>query len=324
MYQSKSFFHKQNDKASLLKIKFIEHFTAWYTYLIFFIIILALYGLFALIVWVIDPSACEKTNQPNEIFLGWQFITNRWVNSSIGFGFAFSFTFLTIFDIVTHCKRKKGCFCRDFYFKEDPYLFRFEVIFFYLCAPFNVFIVTINSLFHLFQLETEILVLTIFFDLLPNFVLACIINLFPLSVTMVKSLCKCMKKKEKVDNDSIVTLLSNPDLHDSFKDFAKSEWSVENVLLYDDIINFEKSMTLEDAKKIISNYLEKGAPLEVNITRKEADIVIKKMNDGELTSELFSDIKQTTLINLGDTYARYIFSDDYITWEFKNKMKENI
>lgn len=303
----------------------MEHFTSWYTYLAFFIIILAIYGVFVMIIWLIDPPACYAFARKEFELLSWQFITNRWVNSAVGVAFGISFTFLTVFDIITHWRRKKKCSCKEFYFKEDPYLFRLEVIFYFLLAPLNIIMASVNSALLIRYYNSQVVVLTIFLDLFPNLLLALVIDLFPLGITIYRILRDCCCKKNKdINLDGILTILSNSDLHDSFKDFAKSEWSVENVLLFDDIINFEKSKSLDDANKIIANYLEKGAPLEVNVTRKEADEVIQKVKDGEINSDLFSTIKQTTILNLGDTYARFIFSDEYLTWEFKNKMKNNL
>lgn len=324
---SKTFFNSSQSKWKTCKIKTLQHFISWYTYLIFFIVLLIIYFIIVMIIWLsFNPSYCTNLYIPNDPFVPVPFLINRFVNLGILIVFSILFAIISCIDPYLNCSRT-GTWkerTKKFFLKDDPFCFRLEVAFYYAFAPINGILIFIVSILFLINTGGGTTVSVIVMDLFPNFILMLIIVWFPLTITITKYLKEKFQKYKGSSSDEVTMTLKNPELHDLLKEFAKSEWSVENVLVYDDIVEYEKEISKEKASNIIYQYLTSGAPLQVNLPKREIDPIIEKMNKDEIDIHLFEGIKQTLIQNLMDTYSRFIYSSDYESYITKvqtmNKM----
>jgi hypothetical protein len=115
-----------------------------------------------------------------------------------------------------------------------------------------------------------------------------------------------------------------------FKDFTSKEFSVENVLCYDDIQTYQSKDTFEARYKqavlIFDSYLERNSVNEVNIPRKfienaRESVKIYAANPAASTmdSTLFDSIMQQIVVNLTDSYMRMYYSDAWQELRAKRK-----
>eukprot|EP01080_Neovahlkampfia_damariscottae_P008649 gene8649-596_t len=100
--------------------------------------------------------------------------------------------------------------------------------------------------------------------------------------------------------------------------FSETEWSLENLLIYEDILKYEKLLPNERrefATLIYNTYMNgEASKLEVNLPGKISRELKDKIDDldVELKSDLFDDIIYVAKDNLEDTFARFIISDEYL------------
>jgi hypothetical protein len=140
---------------------------------------------------------------------------------------------------------------------------------------------------------------------------------FVLFMTILLFFIRCFRKKPK--GYLIEKLLENSEFHDLFKEFAKSEWSTENLSCYDDLIDFEKSPSLEKLNPMIELYFNgASSELEVNIPGALIAALKEKMNRGEISSNMLEEIKNAVVGNLLDTQSRFIWTSGYKQFIFKN------
>jgi hypothetical protein len=123
-------------------------------------------------------------------------------------------------------------------------------------------------------------------------------------ITIIK--LKCVKKEPHMD--ALLVVLEDPMLKEEFKTFTKNEFSLENLLCYEDILLFEK-LTSEDERKLKAEeiktlYLTGESLREVNI--RNAKNLVEIIENGEITDDLFQFAKNELITNMVDTYSRFI------------------
>jgi hypothetical protein len=124
-----------------------------------------------------------------------------------------------------------------------------------------------------------------------------------------------------------------------FKAFAVSEYSIENLLLYEEVLKYtamkdkyihKVSEQLELAKHIVNYYLLDSSPMQVNIQQKLANNAMQAIEDfekeekGDLDSvfdEIISDVKKNCL---NDTFARFLSSKHKSDYDLSVKQNKAI
>jgi hypothetical protein len=123
------------------------------------------------------------------------------------------------------------------------------------------------------------------------------------------------KKEEKKTHLDLNTILENPNYLKYFKTFATNEFSVENVIFYEECVLYksiqdEESRT-KHADKMIETFFATDSIYEINTSRTYIEAV-KDARKIECTENIFDgilfSIKNT---NLSDTHQRFVFSGLY-------------
>jgi hypothetical protein len=222
---------------------------------------------------------------------------------------------LFIIDIVSNLKRifSKCGICKLFW-KYDAYYFRSELYIFGLGVSATLYVaVTMFQTIYLDQPYLLILLAGFFLDSSVFFFQSG----FVLLMTILQFFIRCFRKKPK--GFLIEKLLENSEFHDLFKEFAKSEWSTENLSCYDDLIEFEKSPSIEKLNPMMELYFNGAiSELEVNVQGALLVAVKEKINRGEITNNMFEEIKSVVVSNLLDTQSRFIWTSDYKQFIFRN------
>jgi hypothetical protein len=180
--------------------------------------------------------------------------------------------------------------------KHDVYMFRYQYTMLFIVVgitPFTFFNLIGYLEYSIAIAELLLKFLSIFFQVVILYILT-FINL------------KCVKKEPQMD--ALLLVLEDPMLREEFKTFTKNEFSLENLLCYDDILLYEK-LTSEDERKskaeeIKTLYLTGESLREVNI--RNAASLVKKIEEGNISDELFSPTKNELMANMVDTYSRFI------------------
>jgi hypothetical protein len=118
--------------------------------------------------------------------------------------------------------------------------------------------------------------------------------------------------------DNISTLIGNPLVKRGFKIFCEKEWSIENLLLFDEIEGIQKlktnSQKISKIKEICYVYFSKESELEVNVdylTREKIMKNLSEINEEKNLDTFFEDLENIIKRNLRDSMNRYLFSDEF-------------
>jgi hypothetical protein len=113
-----------------------------------------------------------------------------------------------------------------------------------------------------------------------------------------------------------------------FITFSRKEWSLENVLLYEDLLKFKKISSKEKSKEyaqiIYERYLEINSNLEVNIDEALRFEVLKKIKNDQIDSTIFDSIQFALQLNLLDTFSRLKEETNYKRFENNFKIEKDL
>lgn len=204
----------------------------------------------------------------------------------------------------------------DYFIKEDPFHFRLEfwiwiplTFIFFICntVATDLFIVTANRVPPVaFYTLTQICIMMYMFGS------SLIVTLF----WVIRDLCFGKQEKEEIN-----LILEDDYGREIFSNFAKQEWSIENISIYDDIQDFfkEKNPVQRQLKatNIYYNYLNgQESKLEVNINKNLCVIFKNRIDsDPDIPDDVFGPILQAVKINLADTYSRLRLRADFKNWK---------
>ena len=218
----------------------------------------------------------------------------------------------------------------DFYIKSDPYFFRLEQIFaffvfvLYIVFEFFNFIILITGKENPFYFYFAKYFVTIGRSFV-TYAFAFFQAILPLIITILIEIYKYIKSKRKIvqkQEIDIDVFLKEDDLFDMFLEFAKDEWSQENVLAYRDIKKFKRLNSIDKRKhhavKVYHNYFNGAqSPLEVNIDTKSCndlrDLILQKQKFED--DEMFEDIERTVKINIRDTWSRFVMTSKFTNYQ---------
>jgi hypothetical protein len=118
--------------------------------------------------------------------------------------------------------------------------------------------------------------------------------------------------------DNIYVLISNPIVNKEFRLYCEKEWSLENLLLFEEIDEIPRlksdSKKIEKIKTICESYFSKDSEKEVNIDFETRNILVEKLENIELNSnlnEFFNEVEKVIKRNLRDSMNRFLFSEEF-------------
>jgi hypothetical protein len=219
---------------------------------------------------------------------------------------------LLMFDLIMNIKDIACCRCKNYFFHNDPFHFRIEMILIVICSPLPViwafvpFPMTLRSILADFQ------ILIIIF--LSGFI-ALIITIYKKIILLFH------KKNSKHQFNFIETILEDENLLEIFQTFCEGEWSTENILLKIGIHEYKQKGTKERealAIEMKQNFLIINlSPLEVNVPSR----VLKRLVDhiekpgAEFTDDLFNEVETYINENLSDTIGRFFISAEFYSFK---------
>lgn len=233
-----------------------------------------------------------------------------------------------IFDMWQNRNLKGNLY--KYFVVHDVFKYRLEI---YSIIIFGLGQSLLTALRKVMDSTTNYSIFTVFFYL---FVSAS--SVFPLVLTIIWEIRKRLasksdsEKNQMDEKNAFFILLNDPTGKELFVDFAKMEWSVENIMILDDIHKYKSLFKtkktpraslssnaigdLEKAKQIAQSiydtYLNTGnATFEVNIDRGTCLEVLKDIQNDAITDHLFDQVEDVVMVNLIDTYLRFKASSAY-------------
>lgn len=290
------FFQKNKPTSMNYRFQFLKYMGKFYVFAPLFFIFYIFYVIVIVIVYFI-----EITIKINIVGLTTILITLfLFLTSSI----------IYLYDLVKNFNSFKTCKA----YTDDNLFWRIE---FYVLGAINYLIffvgITVCLYFIIFN-PNGLYLLFLFAMTIFHHEMLFSNTLFLLFITIFKVFLSCFKKK-KLESE-LVQILDNETSKEYFIQFAKSEFSIENVLCYYDLKKYQNE-TKEDiratlAQEIYDNYLKgTSSELEVNLITSSCRKVEHLIQLKSFNPDLFQEIYTQIISNLSDTYHRFIFSDSY-------------
>jgi hypothetical protein len=246
-----------------------------------------------------------------------------------------------LISVIAYIK-EKGCSIKRFFITDDPFGFRIEQIIVLIVLTFTMILslvpmsaylidrkMVVNDI-DVYSLEVELV--TIFLHVcvfLVEFVLlasSCGVGLIVSIVSMIKK-----RFETKVFDNEFIAFISTKDGMKIFKEFAKSEWSSENVLFYEEVMKYQQIKKYKAAKKLANqikeNFIENGSALEVNLSGETRKLTKKRIEQFELQRRhskfniIFDEALKETKRNMRDTFARIRNSAQFKWWTHLTNVK---
>eukprot|EP01080_Neovahlkampfia_damariscottae_P002023 gene2023-1530_t len=217
----------------------------------------------------------------------------------IFFGWLLTTVFM-ILDVIFFIK-EEGCSIKNFYFEDDPYGFRIEQLVGFVVLGAMLGIVTLQATLMSVTVisgsqREETFAFSIFRSILVGFVQIFIVTAFS-AVGLILSIISWIKMKffqKKVYDSEFDAFVSTKSGKDIFKKYAKIEWSLENILFFEEIGKYEKIPSKKHAqrrsKEIVQNYIMTGSPLEVNLSHDVRKNTMKKVDNFDEYKEKLKEI----------------------------------
>jgi len=127
--------------------------------------------------------------------------------------------------------------------------------------------------------------------------------------------------------DVFQAVLENAILLEAFTQYTVKDWSVENVLFYKEVENFEgdydklpEGCRIERAKKLVSEFVALQSPLEINIDYGMRMNLIMLVQEGNVTQDAFKQAKK----HIFELMKKDSFEKWQRTQEYKNVIKESL
>jgi hypothetical protein len=245
---------------------------------------------------------------------------------------------LTIVDFVLNLN-DFFCHCKKFWIKKDPFRFRIQqVSLFFVAPPILAFLI-----FNITELQNENSAISCItqdasgFQIVTSTIMRAAIIFyysgFILFYTLFSRLSMLFSKRQNVSTvklDSMDEIFYDEDEFALFNEFIKSEFSSENVYLFQDIKKYEQMFNGEERKafanEIFEKYLSgKFSALEANIPGSVIRKVQRLMENDSFDDNLFNSVLSCVKENLTDSYSRFIITQKYLNYQSKkNLIDENV
>eukprot|EP01080_Neovahlkampfia_damariscottae_P006414 gene6414-10421_t len=233
-----------------------------------------------------------------------------------------------------HFLKQNGCWSsQKFYVHDDPFGFRLEQTILMISLviygiPFSLIpmiIYFINS--HLgtpdiSTTEGEVSATTISIVLCTA---EMVVLITTTSVSLLLALFSYIKKKlhEKRFEREFELFIATKDGFEILRKYSKREWSLENVLFYEDVLRYQNLNSAKYSRKravqILENYVLKNSPLEVELsasvrrsTKEKVETFVEYKN---YHKTIFNDAIFEVKFNMEDTFSRITSLPEYKQWK---------
>lgn len=231
---------------------------------------------------------------------------NYWVYIGLLIALGGGYILIFLYDFFINIRDIIRC---RFYqlFVDDIYYFRIEIYIFGILVTYLY--TSIWQLHHAINNNPTLIAGIcngIFFNLFLFYQV-----IFVLVFTIFKTIYDCLKRKPK---DELEEILKSEEKRSYFRKFCQQEFSPENLACYEDINEYKSKNQEEKAKiatQIFNLYVRLNAELEVNFPGPIRNEINEKIQNGVFEKDLFDKLEVQIIVNLSDTYSRFVYTQEY-------------
>jgi hypothetical protein len=201
------------------------------------------------------------------------------------------------------------CSCSWWHFwKEDVFWTRFEIYVLTYGFALGVYcIVRIMSLVGVSPFGRLILFSIAYHGLYFAIVV------FPLLITIINWIRR--KLSAPPAQNVMLNILNHSEGYFLVLEFARNEYSAENVACWDDIQKYkaepDNNRKRKIAMSIYATYMMQTSPSEINLPVGTLKAVKDKLDTGIPTKSLFNECENQLLANISDTFSRFCITREY-------------
>eukprot|EP01080_Neovahlkampfia_damariscottae_P010407 gene10407-2936_t len=233
-----------------------------------------------------------------------------------------------IIDVISFT-RERGCAPSDYFFNDDPFGFRLQMfintvgiaaaLYGATYVPLSYFFADPNShSYDKYIAATYIPFTEIIYNLSFGY-----FGIFIFAFQWIRK-----KRRKNTYSNEFDAMINDPKGRKIFKRYSQAEWSLENILYYEEVMNYLQSPSIKFAKRlsqeILNNFIQSGAPLEVNLSGSVRRPLIQKLNNFDDYAanylNIFNDSIEEVKRNMRDTFSR-IPQNELKTWITSSQVK---
>eukprot|EP01080_Neovahlkampfia_damariscottae_P009589 gene9589-1791_t len=249
------------------------------------------------------------------------------IGTIVDYAFYLIVLMIAIVDFFINFRLKQW---KSFWFRHDPFFFRIQSLFIIPMIITQIWYDFLGSGFWSYNAEcfNEDRTLSIAKAIIYFFEKVSYMVYFSgivIVISYFKKIKSCFHQKQKPITDQLDEIFSDPELNELFINFSQNEFSIENVLVYQEIKEFRQmsdKQRCKNASKIYLKYLNgEYSELEVNVPRRLTKKVKAFLDTDKVPEvDLFDEILIVVRENLSDTFSRFILSEELIRYQDTRKL----
>lgn len=248
---------------------------------------------------------------------GYSYMISDIINGVLGLIIFGSLLLVQVFDCIYTLYKTKGKIF-DYFFVSDPFYFRLELLHLPFLAIYYVLWEVVSFLF-----DENNYIIQMAFNSFYLYWIVLFQSLAIIILTIGLAIYKYLKPNQPFTKDGLEKILSTSKTRPWFIEYSKNEWSIENVMAWDEIQKYVKEHRSQKRKAIseyiVKNFLTRGGMFELNVNKSEVDEVLGKVKLKQYDDDLFDVILGTVMLNLSDTYSRFVLRDQ----RYRDYLKQN-
>ena len=211
--------------------------------------------------------------------------------------------FMTIFDIIWNIKFFIRC---DF--QDDPFYFRIENV-----CVLSLLIMFIISIIPNMDVLLKAMIVQICFicGIFANGGISLLISFYRHFFIA------------HINHQTIDSILGNKYMYQQFFKFCAREYSIENFLCRQEILDFnadhDKVSRLTRMRQIYENFLADYSDLHISISDGSVFDIIKKIQNEDTEGEVFYDLYKEVHHNISDLFARFTLTKQFAEYDIQLK-----
>jgi hypothetical protein len=205
-----------------------------------------------------------------------------------------------------------------YFWTRDPHIYRIQMfaccVYLLYAGATEITIISVSSVLIIWVPNFEAIAILTTISL---WILLLIDVIFPLTITFKRWIYSILFYKKVVTGDLTMTILHTMETHNMLLKFAKNEFSMENLLCWDDMQIFKKTKSKKIFDNMFLKYFTDNSVMQINLPSAVVVDLKKKHKaiQGDVCEDTLLDpVERVILENLGDTISRFIFSPPYLQW----------
>lgn len=230
--------------------------------------------------------------------------------NNVGLIFIYALTIITfLIDLIPNFQLIIRFKWIQYVFYSDPYWFRAQIFIFF---PFLIYTLCVELYFVANTYSYSLVIKNHKLESIMNTITAALLLIIDVLLPLIITIIELIRTRFKKKMDPISTILNDKVSEQLFYNYCETEFSVENMISYRDIVKYKNEPTEDFAKEVFQKYFNgRDSVLEVNTSRQNCNEISQKLARNEIKPDLFDKVEKDIFMNLSETYTRFVISSDW-------------